>query len=91
VNLQKNINARVAEFQNQYASNLAGRTGPSLPASARNPFYPVYAARGGRIGFEGGGIGNIIKQVTQQSFFNQPSNAYDGKWWKNEICYGKLC
>jgi hypothetical protein len=66
-------NARVAEFQNQYASNLAGRTGPSLPASARNPFYPVYAARGGRIGFEGGGIGNIIKQVTQQSFFNQPS------------------
>jgi hypothetical protein len=66
-------NARVAEFQNQYASNLAGRTGPGLPASARNPFYPVYAARGGRIGFEGGGIGNIIKQVTQQSFFNQPS------------------
>jgi len=66
-------NARVAEFQNQYASNLAGRTGPSLPAGARNPFYPVYAARGGRIGFEGGGIGNIIKQVTQQSFFNQPN------------------
>jgi hypothetical protein len=33
-------NARVAEFERQYASNLAGRTGPSLPASARNPFYP---------------------------------------------------
>jgi len=66
-------NARVAEFENQYASNLAGTTGSSLPIGARNPFYPVYAARGGRIGFEGGGIGNIIKQVTQQSFFNQPS------------------
>jgi hypothetical protein len=43
--------ARVAEFERQYASNLSGRTGPSLPASANNPFYPVYAARGGRIGY----------------------------------------
>jgi hypothetical protein len=42
--------ARVAEFERQYASNLSGRTGPSLPASANNPFYSVYAARGGRIG-----------------------------------------
>jgi hypothetical protein len=97
--------ARVAEFERQYASNLSGRTGPSLPASARNPFYPVYAANGGRIGYQEGsgplrpmvmsdrrvnlapmpGIApreniflnrksmsepNLIKQVTQQSFFN---------------------
>jgi hypothetical protein len=101
--------ARVAEFERQYASNLSGRTGPSLPASANNPFYPVYAARGGRIGYqEGSGPlrpmsptlnrdsqgrlvnsitgqpittllplnresmsePNLIKQVTQQSFFN---------------------
>jgi hypothetical protein len=46
--------ARVAEFERQYASNLAGRTGPSLPSSARNPFYPVYAANGGRIGYQEG-------------------------------------
>jgi hypothetical protein len=97
--------ARVAEFERQYASNLSGRTGPSLPASANNPFYPVYAANGGRIGYQEGsgplrpmvmsdrrvnlapmpGIApreniflnrksmsepNLIKQVTQQSFFN---------------------
>jgi hypothetical protein len=100
---------RVAEFQRQYQSNLAGTTGPSLPAGANNPFYPVYAARGGRIGYqEGSGPlrpmsptlnrdsqgrlvnsitgqpittllplnresmsePNLIKQVTQQSFFN---------------------
>jgi hypothetical protein len=48
--------ARVAEFERQYASNLSGRTGPSLPASANNPFYPVYAARGGRIGYAFGDL-----------------------------------
>jgi hypothetical protein len=48
--------ARVAEFERQYASNLSGRTGPSLPASANNPFYPVYAARGGRIGYQEGSM-----------------------------------
>jgi hypothetical protein len=51
VNLWKNIDARVAEFERQYASNLAGRTGPSLPAGARNPFYTVSAANGGRVGY----------------------------------------
>jgi hypothetical protein len=48
--------ARVAEFERQYASNLSGRTGPSLSASANNPFYPVYAARGGRIGYQEGSM-----------------------------------
>jgi hypothetical protein len=48
--------ARVAEFERQYASNLSGRTGPSLPASANNPFYPVYAANGGRIGYQEGSM-----------------------------------
>jgi hypothetical protein len=106
---QEDYQRRVAEFQRQYQSNLAGTTGPSLPAGARNPFYPVYAANGGRIGYqEGSGPlrpmsptlnrdsqgrlvnsitgqpittllplnrelmpePNLIKQVTQQSFFN---------------------
>jgi hypothetical protein len=56
--------ARVAEFERQYASNLAGRTGPSLPASANNPFYSVYAARGGRIGYLLGGSG-VASAVAQ--------------------------
>jgi hypothetical protein len=59
--------ARVAEFERQYASNLSGRTGPSLPASARNPFYPVYAARGGRIGylFGGSGVASTVAQPVE--------------------------
>jgi hypothetical protein len=59
--------ARVAEFERQYASNLSGRTGPSLPASARNPFYPVYAARGGRIGylFGGSGVASAVAQPVE--------------------------
>jgi hypothetical protein len=59
--------ARVAEFERQYASNLSGRTGPSLPASANNPFYPVYAARGGRIGylFGGSGVASAVAQPVE--------------------------
>jgi hypothetical protein len=57
--------ARVAEFERQYASNLSGRIGPSLPASANNPFYPVYAARGGRIGYLFGGSGVSASAVAQ--------------------------
>jgi hypothetical protein len=73
-NLQNNIKARVAEFQRQYQSNLAGTTGASLPASANNPFYSdyQYAANGGRIGYQEGGIGNVITQATQEAFFGQP-------------------
>jgi hypothetical protein len=66
--------ARVAEFQKQYQSNLGGTTGYNLPASANNPFYSdyQYAANGGRIGYQEGGIGNVITQATQEAFFGQP-------------------
>jgi hypothetical protein len=59
--------ARVAEFERQYASNLSGRTGPSLPASANNPFYSVYAARGGRIGYllGGSGVASAVDQPVE--------------------------
>jgi hypothetical protein len=69
---QEDYQRRVAEFQRQYQSNLAGTTGASLPASANNPYYPVYAANGGRIGYQEGGIGNVITQATQEAFFGQP-------------------
>jgi hypothetical protein len=69
---QEDYQRRVAEFQRQYQSNLAGTTGAGLPASANNPYYPVYAANGGRIGYQEGGIGNVITQATQEAFFGQP-------------------
>jgi hypothetical protein len=69
---QEDYQRRVAEFQRQYQSNLAGTTGAGLPASANNPYYPVYAANGGRIGYQEGGMGNVITQATQEAFFGQP-------------------
>ena len=69
---QEDYQRRVAEFQRQYQSNLAGTTGYNLPAGANNPYYPVSAANGGRIGYQEGGIGNVITQATQEAFFGQP-------------------
>jgi hypothetical protein len=46
-----------------------------------NPFYPQtqMAANGGRIGYQEGGIGDLIKQVTQQEFFGTPMMANGGR------------
>jgi hypothetical protein len=49
-----------------------------------NPFYPqreakALAANGGRIGYQEGGIGNLIKQVTQQEYFGTPMMANGGR------------
>ena len=37
------------------------------------------AADGGRIGYQEGGIGDLIKQTTQQSFFGTPMMAMGGR------------
>jgi hypothetical protein len=63
---------RVEEFKKIYEANLSGTTRPSLPAGANNPFYSVSAANGGRIGYQEGGMGNVITQATQEAFFGQP-------------------
>jgi hypothetical protein len=49
-----------------------------------NPFYPqrevkALAANGGRIGYQEGGIGDLIKQITQQEFFGTPMMANGGR------------
>jgi hypothetical protein len=43
-----------------------------------NPFYPQRRAEGGRIGYQEGGIGNLIKQTTQEEFFGTPMMANGG-------------
>jgi hypothetical protein len=45
--------ARVSEYQSQYASNLRQNQSGLLPSSANNPFY---AANGGRIGYAFGDL-----------------------------------
>ena len=44
-----------------------------------NPFYPQRAAQGGRIGYQMGGIGDLISQVTKEEFFGRPAMAMGGE------------
>jgi hypothetical protein len=44
-----------------------------------NPFYAQRRADGGRIGYQAGGIGDLIKQTTQESFFGTPMMAMGGR------------
>jgi hypothetical protein len=54
--------ARVAEYQSQYASNLRQNQSGLLPYSANNPFY---AANGGRIGYAYGSVDQGIMAAPQ--------------------------
>ena len=46
-----------------------------------NPFYPQtqMAADGGRIGYQEGGIGDLISQATREGFFGTPMMAMGGR------------
>lgn len=45
-----------------------------------NQFYPqAMAADGGRIGYQEGGIGNLISQATREGFFGTPMMAMGGR------------
>jgi hypothetical protein len=76
-----------AEYQarvDQWKATLQSRLDQPNPQFAQglypnNPFYPQRAAEGGRIGYQEGGIGNLIKQVTQQEFFGRPTMAMGGE------------
>jgi hypothetical protein len=67
---------RVAQYNAQYAPLL----NPTVQYP-NNPFYPQtqMAANGGRIGYQEGGIGDLVKQTTQQSFFGTPMMAMGGR------------
>jgi hypothetical protein len=63
---------RDAEVAEQYRNIRSNLTPPNY--FPNNPFYTQtqFAANGGRMKLEAGGIGNIITQATQESFFGQP-------------------
>jgi hypothetical protein len=65
---------RVAQYKAQYAPLL----NPTVQYP-NNPFYPQKAANGGRIGYQEGGIGDLVKQTTQQAFFETPMMANGGR------------
>ncbi len=78
---QRRVNEYKLQFQtaiNNPNPQFAGGLYPN------NPFYPqreakALAANGGRIGYQEGGIGNLIKQVTQQEYFGTPMMANNGR------------
>jgi hypothetical protein len=81
---------RDAEVAEQYKNIRSNLTPPNY--FPNNPFYTQtqFAANGGRIGYQEGGIGNVITQATQEAFFGQPQMPMMAIWWKNGICYGKF-
>jgi hypothetical protein len=78
---QRRVDAYKLQFQtaiNNPNPQFAGGLYPN------NPFYPqrqvtAMAANGGRIGYQEGGIGDLIQQVTKQEFFGTPMMANGGR------------
>jgi hypothetical protein len=70
----------VAQYKAQYQAAI-NNPNPQFAAGQfpNNPFYPQRAANGGRIGYQEGGIGDLVKQVTQQEFFGRPAMAIGGE------------
>jgi hypothetical protein len=71
---------RVAEYRLQYEQAL-NNPNPKFATGLypNNPFYPQRAANGGRIGYQEGGITDLVKQITQQEFFGRPAMAMGGE------------
>jgi hypothetical protein len=72
-----------ADFQNrvnQYKAQYNPLLNPTVQYPG-NPFYPPtqMAANGGRIGYQEGGIGDLVSQVTKQEFFGTPMMANGGR------------
>jgi len=71
--------AAVARYNAQFQTAL-NNPNPKFASGLypNNPFYPQRAANGGRIGYQEGGIGDLIKQTTQQEFFGNNMLAAGG-------------
>jgi hypothetical protein len=80
---EQQIGESTADYQarvNQYKAQYAPLLNPTIQYP-NNPFYPQtqMAADGGRIGYQAGGIGDLISQITKQEFFGIPAMAMGGE------------
>jgi hypothetical protein len=78
---QRRVDAYKLQFQTAINNPNPQFGGGLYP---NNPFYPqrqvkAMAANGGRIGYQEGGIGDLIQQVTKQEFFGTPMMANGGR------------
>jgi hypothetical protein len=73
---------RVDEWKTTLNAGLNNPTLSSVTSPTtlypNNPFYAQRRAEGGRIGYEAGGIGNIIQQATREGFFGNNMLAAGG-------------
>jgi hypothetical protein len=76
---QTRVNQYKLLYQQGVSNPTLSITNAPLNLYPNNPFYAQRRANGGRIGYQEGGIGDLIKQTTQQSFFGTPMMAMGGR------------
>ena len=76
---QTRVNQYKLLYQQGVSNPTLSITNAPLNLYPGNPFYAERRANGGRIGYQEGGIGDLIKQTTQQSFFGTPMMAMGGR------------
>jgi hypothetical protein len=75
---QNRVNQYKLTYQQGVSNPLLSITNAPLNLYPNNPFYAQRRAEGGRIGYQEGGIGDLIKQTTQQEFFGNNMLAAGG-------------
>ena len=76
---QTRVNQYKLLYQQGVSNPTLSITNAPLNLYPNNPFYAQRRANGGRIGYQEGGIGDLIKQTTQQAFFGTPMMAMGGR------------
>jgi hypothetical protein len=76
---QNRVNQYKLLYQQGVSNPQLSITNAPMNLYPNNPFYTQRRAEGGRIGYQEGGIGDLVKQTTQQAFFGTPMMAMGGR------------
>jgi len=76
---QTRVNQYKLLYQQGVSNPTLSITNAPMNLYPNNPFYAQRRANGGRIGYQEGGIGDLVKQTTQQVFFGTPMMAMGGR------------
>ena len=76
---QNKVNQYKLLYQQGVSNPQLSITNAPMNLYPNNPFYTQRRAEGGRIGYQEGGIGDLVKQTTQQAFFGTPMMAMGGR------------
>ena len=76
---QNKVNQYKLLYQQGVSNPQLSITNAPMNLYPNNPFYAQRRADGGRIGYQEGGIGDLVKQATQESFFGTPMMAMGGR------------